>query len=274
MQWCGSTSGKRREGFTHHTYGGFTLIELLVVIAVIAVLLAILLPALRKVRMLTKRITCQSNLRQIAVAWDMYLDDYEDRFYQGSNANLNYGGWKGIQGWSPRPLNKYFDLPEDLPKDYDVENDAEVFCCPGDRGGVPGYAVQEKAYHFLGTSYQTNVMLVGPDQVLVLPDKFQMLHEQVNKRLKNLKRQNVNHHSRLLLIGDYGWYNQCKPVPHPREDWKQLAEWHGRTDCHNMAFLDGHAEFLNIRKGIYVADEYSVVPFEELFALARQIQGQ
>jgi hypothetical protein len=41
-----------------------------------------------------------------------------------------------------------------------------------------------------------------------------------------------------------------------------------------MAFLDGHAKLVNIRKGYYVTDEYSVVPFEELFAMARQIQEQ
>ena len=101
MHFSGFTSGKRRSGFT--------LIELLVVIAVIAVLLAILLPSLRKAKALTKRITCQSNLKQIATAWSMYLDDNDGCFYQGRNANLNYGGWRGMTGWYPRPLNKYFN---------------------------------------------------------------------------------------------------------------------------------------------------------------------
>ncbi len=274
MQLYRFITDKRCRGFTRHTYGGFTLIELLVVIAVIAVLLAVLLPALRRARTLTKRIACQSNLRQIAVAWSMYLDDNEGRFYQGRNANLDYGGWKGIQGWSPRPLNRYFNLPVDLPEEFEIENDARIFCCPADRGGVPGYAAQEKAYHYLGTSFQTNVMLIGPDQMLVVADKFQPLHEEVNKRLRNLKRDRVSHHSRLLLIGDYGWYNQCKPLPHPREDWKELAEWHGRIDCHNMAFLDGHVKLLEIRKGFYMTDEYNVMPFEDLFAMTRQIQEQ
>jgi len=81
MLFCGITFNKRR--------CGFTLIELLVVIAV---LLAILLPALRKARTLTKRVACQSNLKQIAVAWNMYLDDNDGRFYQARNGNLNYGG--------------------------------------------------------------------------------------------------------------------------------------------------------------------------------------
>ncbi|MHC4627586.1 MAG: type II secretion system protein [Planctomycetota bacterium] len=252
---------------------GFTLIELLVVIAVIALLLAILLPSLRKARALTKRINCQSNLRQIATAWSMYLDDNDGRFYQHRTAHLNYGGWRGIMGWSPRPLNKYFSLPVDLPEDPNTKTDAKIFCCPADRGGVPGYAMREKAHDYLGTSYQTNIMLIGPDQVLVLPDPFQPLHLEINKQLRKLTLDRVDNHSRMLLIGDYGWYNQWRLDPFPRQDWKELAEWHDRPDCHNMAFLDGHVGFLNIRKGIYVADEYAVLPFKELYGLAHEIQA-
>jgi prepilin-type N-terminal cleavage/methylation domain-containing protein len=257
-----------------HKRNGFTLIELLVVIAVIAVLLAILMPALRAAKVLTRRMTCQGNLKQIALAWNMYLEDNDGRFYQGRNTNLLYGGWTGMQVPSPRPLNHYFNLPVELVEDKTIENDAKIFCCPADRGGVPGYAAEEKAYNFYGTSYQTNLMLVGQNQLLIPSDQFAVLHEEINKRLIDLTLNRVSQHSRLLLIGDCGWINQWKPIPHPREDWKELAEWHGRTDCFNMAFLDSHIGFLNIGKGVYVSDEYSVVPFEELFELARELQGQ
>ena len=253
---------------------GFTLIELLVVIAVIAMLMAILLPSLRKAKALTKRITCQSNLKQIATAWSMYLDDNDGRFYQGKNANLNYGGWRGMIGWSLRPLNKYFNLPIDLPEELETKDNSKIFCCPADRGGVPGYAVREKAHDYLGNSYQTNLMLIGQDQLMVLPDLFQPLHMEINKRLRNLTLDRVDNHSRMLLIGDYGSYNQWRPTPHLREDWKQLAEWHDQPNCHNMAFLDGHVGFLNLRKGFYVTDEYTVLPFKELYGLAREIQAQ
>jgi prepilin-type N-terminal cleavage/methylation domain-containing protein len=253
---------------------GFTLIELLVVIAVIAILLAILLPALRKARTLTKRVTCQSNLKQIAVAWNMYLDDNDGRFYQDRNANVLYGGWSGMQPPSPRPLNKYFSLPVDLVEETKIENDAKVFCCPSDRGGAALFAPFEKAYNLYGTSYQTNNMLIGPDQMLPGNDQFTPLHIEVNKLLRNLNISRVNHHSRLLLIGDHGWYNQIKAPPHPSEKMKELAEWHGRVDCHNMAFLDSHVKFLNIRKGFYVTDEYTMVPFDDLLGMACEIQDQ
>ena len=247
---------------------GFTLIELLVVIAVLVLLLAILLPSLGKAKAMAKRMTCQSNLKQIALAWNMYLDDNDGRFYQWNNANLNYGGWQGIVGWLNRPLNSYFNLPADL----ETKKDARIFCCPADRGGVPGWAMLEKAYDYLGTSYQTNIMLIGQNQ-LSLRDaiEFENLHTEINYRLRGLNRNDVDNPSRLLLIGDYGWFNQWRPQD-PPPDSKEQAEWHGRENCHNMAFLDSHVEFLNIKKGFYVTDRYTVVPFKELYDLARESQ--
>ena len=62
---------------------GFTLIELLVVIAVIAILAAILFPVFAQAREKARQATCQSHLKQIALAIRMYAQDYDETYPPG-----------------------------------------------------------------------------------------------------------------------------------------------------------------------------------------------
>src|SRR5258708_5070143 len=91
--------------------GGFTLVELLVVIGIIAVLIGILLPALNKARRAAATVQCSSNMRQIAGALTMYINDNKGKSPPAGApavSGVYQYGW-----WWPNELvrGKYINTP-------------------------------------------------------------------------------------------------------------------------------------------------------------------
>jgi type II secretory pathway pseudopilin PulG len=79
----------------------FTLVELLVVIGIVAILIAILLPTLKKAREMAVRVTCMSNLRQIALAEHMYANAFHGSLPGGLLDDTN-SNWSTGYTWRMR----------------------------------------------------------------------------------------------------------------------------------------------------------------------------
>lgn len=82
-------------------YKVFTLIELLVVIAIIGIMASMLLPTLQMAREEAKRANCASNLHQIHLATQMYINNYDEylwvHWFQDNNNGIAWDfQWRGM----------------------------------------------------------------------------------------------------------------------------------------------------------------------------------
>jgi prepilin-type processing-associated H-X9-DG protein/prepilin-type N-terminal cleavage/methylation domain-containing protein len=100
--------------------GAFTLVELLVVLGILAALAAVVLPVTGRAREAGRRTVCQSNLRQIGLAIQQYVQD-NDGTYPLQMSVRDDGGVPTAFSWQ-QAISPY------------VRN-RQVFHCPGQPAG-------------------------------------------------------------------------------------------------------------------------------------------
>jgi prepilin-type processing-associated H-X9-DG protein len=117
------------------------LIELLVVIAIISVLAAILFPVFAQAREKARQAACSSNLRQIGLAFGMYVQDYDERLPDRRDLKSALPG--GFRPWTTWPPSDPRAGWAALVLDPFVKNTG-IWACPSVAGSNLGSAVQVK----------------------------------------------------------------------------------------------------------------------------------
>ncbi|MEM1165184.1 MAG: prepilin-type N-terminal cleavage/methylation domain-containing protein [Planctomycetota bacterium] len=117
---------------SRHPVHGFTLIELLVVVSIIALLLGVLLPAMSGARTAALQAVSSSNLRQLGIAMNVYMDDHD-----GTMPRSTHFG-DGVDSWI-LTLRPYINAPGTNASFGDeLDNTAfdRVRLCPADPQGA------------------------------------------------------------------------------------------------------------------------------------------
>ena len=219
---------------------GFTLIELLVVIAIIAILAAILFPVFAKAREKARQASCQSNLKQIALAFLMYMQDYDGRWPKWQWGAVGGGG-------TPTPA-----APQWYVRLYPYVKNIQLFQCPSrsDNGGCRWCYANPDDGRYLNT----------------FPE-FRQIHYGYNEPMSNNccnrgQESDMKHPAEVLLVGDCfaslgGWEANnlhilyryaCAGTGHPcigcggtvPSNAEDYAPHNGGS---NIAFADGHVKW-------------------------------
>ena len=130
---CRCSAAAKGDGFgirKGNQYAGFTVIELLVVLAIMAIMASLLLPALDGGRLKSKRIACQSNLRQLALSVQMYCADSESKLPENRPGGDRPNIW--IRGDLKRSLDATNQLLITQSKLFPYASHASVYRCPAD----------------------------------------------------------------------------------------------------------------------------------------------
>jgi prepilin-type N-terminal cleavage/methylation domain-containing protein len=200
----------------------FTLIELLVVVAIISLLAAILFPVFARARENARRVSCQSNLKQIALGILQYTQDYDERFPRGCDPATPQND-TSMPGYYYVANNSWTRVTHWMDFIFPYVKSIQVFSCPSAKKRPTGTTAVEANYTYNPyvskfVSYNTAGVPITLSQVQDSAQSMMLMDMQ-------------------SLFGVYLTYGEWA-TRHP----------YGETYIHfegdNVAYLDGHVKWI------------------------------
>jgi len=233
----------------------FSLLELVISLAVVAVLISILLPLLHHARSASLVTVCQSNLRQVGMGYQGYLQDFERFPADHADAEWGYGGAEFVGEQrvpviaADRPINAYIAPGRAASTHADDVRTALVFRCPADRGvaagtPLPGLPLtwndadaHVPLFDRFGTSYLANPLLSDRARALALPSELGAAPEPVRTQ------EIAVSFSRLLVAGDPVWHAAARETTAPDDPALDDLSWHTDRASGNFLAADGAVRY-------------------------------
>jgi prepilin-type N-terminal cleavage/methylation domain-containing protein len=204
----------------------FTLIELLVVIAIIAILAALLLPALATAKSKAQRTSCLSNVKNQALAFSMYADDYRGLFPTADQTTrFNLDVLYVMSSNQAIVLVAYGMATARFNTGPQVADQKPLTCwkCPS-RSDMPRFFLDEGLFHI--------------DHYMVLTGLSGSRFKGQNSPAKNVDRMGpLTADHTLVFAADKTW----------RSNHGRLGTL-GVPDGHNQSFSDSHAEWVGAKR--------------------------
>jgi prepilin-type processing-associated H-X9-DG protein/prepilin-type N-terminal cleavage/methylation domain-containing protein len=135
--------------FTNAKRTGFTAVELLVTIAIIGMLISISLPSVQRAREAARRMTCQTNLRQLALATLQFESAFQ-RFPIGVSHKVELLPFLEQSALREQLVTRKGDSPPGMLPNIFIEG----FVCPSDSGQTSSETHFDGMQY--GSSYQGN----------------------------------------------------------------------------------------------------------------------